>query len=284
LKLSPINYVYNEIFDAPGADAVILDPPRPAADAPAKPVKVPRDLPSYLRRLYDIPLMSPGQEADAFRRYNYLKHKAWRLIESLDPTTAKPRDLALVDRLRSGAEALRRDIVEANLRLVVSIARRHVGWSTGFFETVSDGNMSLMRAVEKFDYSRGFKFSTYASWAIIKNYARTIPGARFRQTRFVTGQDELLEAAADHRAPDPPALERGRLAEVLRASMSELTQRERAIVTSHYGLFDAGDTTTLEQLGQRFGVTKERIRQIERRAISKIKAALSPDAVDLLAG
>lgn len=282
LKSEPASYVYNELFDAPDAEAIILDAPRPVSETPAKAVRIPRDLPAYLRKLYHVPLMSAETEADAFRRYNYLKHKAWRLVESIDTQTVTKRDLAEFDELMAASETIRREIVEANLRLVVSIARRHVGWSTNFFETVSDGNMSLMRAVEKFDYSRGFKFSTYASWAIMKNYARTIPAAQSRKSRFITGQDEMLEAAADHRATNAPDVERERLAELLKASMGELTDREQTIVTSHFGLFGAVETATLEQLGDRFGVTKERIRQIERRAIGKIKAALAPGVVDLL--
>ena len=77
-----------------------------------------------------------------------------------------------------------------------------MGPSNDFFELVSDGNMSLIHAVEKFDFSRGFKFSTYASWAIIKNYARAVAEDRRRRDRFVTGHDELFEAAADHRSDE----------------------------------------------------------------------------------
>jgi len=80
---------------------------------------------------------------------------------------------------------------------VVSIARRHVGRAPCFFEIVSDGNLSLMRAVEKFDYARGFKFSTYASWAIMRNYARTIPEQMYQSARLVTGVDEALAATPD---------------------------------------------------------------------------------------
>lgn len=282
LKSDPITYVYNELFDAPHADALILDAPHPPSAAGDKPARAPRDLPAYLRKLYDIPLLSPEQEADLFRRYNYLKHKAWRLVESLDPQRTTQRDLSVLDQLQADAEDVRRRIVEANLRLVVSIARRHGNWTSNFFETVSDGNMSLMRAVEKFDFARGFKFSTYASWAIIKNYARTIPAAQSRKTRFVTGQDEFLEAAADHRDMQDPELDRGNLTRLLKEGMSDLTDRERTIVTAHFGLFGTKESSTLEQLGDQFGVTKERIRQIERRAIGKIKASISPELADLL--
>ena len=87
-------------------------------------------------------------------------------------------------------------IVQANLRLVVSIAKRHVSASDDFFGLVSDGNMSLIRAVEKFDYARGNKFSTYASWAIMKNFARTIPDEFKHRDRFRTSHDEMFDCAA----------------------------------------------------------------------------------------
>src|SRR6266853_2533299 len=107
-----------------------------------------------------------------------------------------------IEKLYDEAVKIKNEIVQANLRLVVSIAKRHVSGSEDFFGLVSDGNMSLIRAVEKFDYSRGNKFSTYASWAIMKNYARTIPEEKRRRERYVTGHEEMFEAAADTRADE----------------------------------------------------------------------------------
>lgn len=282
LKAEPIAYVYNELFDAPNADRLILNVPRPPADTAPKRVRPPRELPAYLRSLYYVPLMTGDQEADAFRRYNYLKHKAARMVEALDVATVTQGQLDMVDAAFRAFEAIRQEIVQANLRLVVSIAKRHVGWSAGFFETVSDGNISLMRAVEKFDYSRGYKFSTYASWAIMKNFARTVPEKHYHLARYVTGQDELLERTADQREPDAPQIDEQSLAAVLENSMDQLTERERTIVTNHFGLFGASTTSTLEELGRQYGVTKERIRQIERRAMGKLKAVLSPSLAEML--
>ncbi|HRX86875.1 MAG TPA: sigma-70 family RNA polymerase sigma factor [Phycisphaerae bacterium] len=281
LKAEPLAYVHNELFDAPQADALILDVPVPEGSR-GKSVRAPRDLPHYLRRLYDIPLMTAEQEVDAFRRYNYLKYKTARLIEGVDVCDVTQRDLDAVAELTAAYEEIRRQIVEANLRLVVSIAKRHVGWSPRFFEVISDGNVSLIRAVEKFDYARGFKFSTYASWAVMKNYARTVPEEHYHCTRFVTGQEELLDSAADHRSPGGEDMDRATLARALADGMRDLTPRERTIVSGHFGLFGAAESQTLEELGQQFGVTKERVRQIERRAIDKIKSALSPMVADLL--
>src|SRR5205814_8910390 len=91
-------------------------------------------------------------------------------------------------------------LIRSNLRLVVSIAKRHIKPNGNFFEMVSDGNMSLIRAIEKFDYSRGFKFSTYATWAIMKNFARSIPAEHTHRDRYRTGSEELFQSSADQRS------------------------------------------------------------------------------------
>ncbi len=284
LATAPPTFVPNELFDAPNADELILDVDSPPAPETAKKIRPPKDLPAYLRSLYETPLLSSEQERDLFRRYNYLKYKAARAIEAADPCVVSAADLAQIRSLVSDYQSIRRRLIQANLRLVVSIAKKHVGWSPNFQEVVSDGNMSLMRAVENFDYARGFKFSTYATWAVVKNYARTIPESHYHFNRHVTGQDELLEMATA--APADPAVksDTDRVREMLVDSMKGLSERERAVVTNHYGLFESGTPQTLEELGRRFGVTKERVRQIEKKAIEKIRTVLSPAAADLIEG
>ena len=127
--------------------------------------------------------------------------------------------------------------------------------------------MSLIRAVEKFDYSRGNKFSTYASWAIMKNFARTIPEENYRRDRFVTGHEEMFEAAADNRTDEheyESALKR--MQEAVKGMLGRLDDRERRIIISRFGLGGASEQT-LEQLGRELGITKERVRQIESRGV-----------------
>ncbi len=284
LKSTPIDYIFNDLFSSPDADAMILDVPRPSGDGKKSRVRPPKDLPAYLRSLYEVPLMTSDQEVDAFRRYNYVKYKAATLVEALDVCEFRASDLDRIDALVENASSLRQEIVRANLRLVVSIAKKHVGWSPRFFEVISDGNMSLMRAVEKFDYGRGFKFSTYASWAIIKNFARTIPEQHYHFTRYVTGQEELIDATAGSAPQMGRELDAQGLKDMIRKSMSGLTERERTIVTSHFGLFDKDETQTLEELGKTFGVTKERVRQIERKAINKMRGSLPEQVMDLIPG
>lgn len=276
-------FVPSELFDAPGADAIILDVPEPSSKTTRVP-RLPKDLPPYLRSLYLTPLLTAAQEQDLFRRYNYLKYKVAKGLKALDPEKITQAQFETLKGALAEVETVKQRIIRANLRLVVSIAKKHVGWSAKFFEVISDGNVSLMRAVEKFDYTRGIKFSTYASWAIIKNYARSIPEQLYRRSRYVTGQEEILDAAPDQRPVRASESDRRHVREAIAAGMNELNEREREIVSSHFGLGGRSGALTLEQLGQRFGVTKERIRQIEQRALGRLREVLTPSLVDALAG
>ena len=167
-----------------------------------------------------------------------------------DPLKASGATLDEIDRLLEEALVVKNQIIRANLRLVVSIAKKHVGRSDNFFELVSDGNMSLIRAVEKFDYARGNKFSTYASWAIMKNFIRSIPIENHRRDRFVTGHDDLFEAAADNRTDEHEyESTQRRMRDAVKGMLGRLDDRERRIIISRFGLDGVGEQT-LEQLGQ----------------------------------
>ena len=133
--------------------------------------------------------------------------------------------------------AVKNQIIQANLRLVVSIAKRHVSQTENFFELVSDGNMSLIRAVEKFDFARGNKFSTYASWAIMKNFARTIPDEHQHRDRFRTSHDEMFQSAEDDRPDQYEQESAQQLRETqIDAILSRLDEREQQIIISRFGL------------------------------------------------
>ncbi|HEY1065443.1 MAG TPA: sigma-70 family RNA polymerase sigma factor, partial [Pirellulales bacterium] len=173
-------------------------------------------------------------------------------------------------------------IIRANLRLVVSIAKRHVTPNENFFELVSDGNMSLIRAVEKFDFSRGNKFSTYATWAIMKNFARSIPDDHKRRGRFRTSLDEMFESTVDLRS-DQYELEsaQSRRVSELRGILDRLDEREQKIIISRFGLDHHHEPLTLKEVGERMGVTKERVRQIEARALLKLRKAAEEEHIEL---
>ena len=178
--------------------AEFLGPP-PESPVPPKRQRLPSGVPPYLASLYDVSLLTREQEAHLFRKMNYVKYQATALRERLDVNRPKSGLMDRIQKLYDESVAIAKQIISANLRLVVSIAKRYVGPAADFFELVSDGNMSLIRALEKFDISRGNKFSTYASWAIMKNFARTIPGVLRHQGRFCTSHSEMLGTIEDVR-------------------------------------------------------------------------------------
>lgn len=281
----PIASMYNPQFDLPGADEIILGPAGGAApeQAPQPPrVQAPEGLPPYLKSLYEVPLLTASRERELFRRYNYLKHKADRLRAGIDLNRVRTARLRQIEALLLQAGAVKNEIIRANLRLVVSIAKKHTYGPQDLFELVSDGNISLMRAVEKFDYSRGNRFSTYASWAIIRNFARSVPQEKYQLDRFETGQEDILEIAAGLKSYDPSELNLGELRESIDVVLAQLSPRERTILIDHYGLDGARDAQTFEQLGKNMGLSKERVRQIEIAALQKLRRVLYPQQAELL--
>jgi RNA polymerase primary sigma factor/RNA polymerase sigma factor len=277
----PLDFIDNEMFARAEAESVIMTP-MPEVETTGRRTRAPVGLPPYLASLYEVPLLTREQEYHLFRQFNFLKHRASKLREKLDPARAKSSAMDRIEGLYDQAVKLKNQIVQANLRLVVSIAKRHVGAADDFFQLVSDGNMSLIRAVEKFDFARGNKFSTYASWAIMKNFARTIPEEYKHRDRFRTSSDEMFSAAEDIRS-DQVELE---TAQSLRKQqivkiLSRLDEREQKIIISRFGLDHRHEPQTLKQVGAEMGVTKERIRQIEARALSKLRMAVQEDRIEL---
>jgi RNA polymerase primary sigma factor len=277
-----LEFMPHPSFDDPANRDEILGPIPDTIDGkPPRKSKAPKGLPPYLTSLYEVPLLSREQEAHLFRKMNYLRFLSSQLRDSIEPAKARTADLDEVERLQDEALAVKNQIISANLRLVVSIAKRHVGPVNDFFHLVSDGNMSLIRAVEKFDYARGNKFSTYASWAIMKNFARTIPEENYRRDRFVTGHEEMFEAAADNRTDEHEyENDQKRMQEAVKGILGQLDDRERLIIVSRYGINGASEKT-LEQLGKELGITKERVRQLESKALEKFRKIAGLEKLDL---
>ncbi|OQA01736.1 MAG: RNA polymerase sigma factor SigA [Planctomycetes bacterium ADurb.Bin412] len=297
LKNMPIEYIACPEFDDASLRQQIVEPPadlfetletihvsRPAAAR----FKSAQDLDAYVSDIQNTSLLNHRQEMFLFRKYNYLKYCAARLQGKIDPQYPQALLLRQLQSFLQQARQIKDLLIRSNLRLVVAVARKHTRHEEEMLDLISEGNMVLMNAVEKFDFSRGFKFSTYATWAIVKRLASHYQA---KKAKFVeqTADEAWIEVAQDLRVEPgkAAALESARrsLDEVIE---EELEERERIIVREHYGLIDykpelgRRKSKSLSQIADLVGLSKERIRQIELAALQKLRKALSPEQFDLL--
>lgn len=283
IEALPLNSVPNDEF--PGATATwektILGPtPAPATLSPR--VRPPAGLPSYLTSLYGGLLLNREQEVHLFRKMNYLKYKASKLVARLDPEQLDNQLLDQIEQLYQQSVEVKNEIILANLRLVVAMTKRYAHSTEPLLELVSDGNISLMRAVEKFNFALGFRFSTYATWAIVKNFTQTISRGHRDQTRFRNADEELFQTVPDQRTNQKTeeAAQIQRESDLARL-LEQLDDRERQIICYRYGLDSGREPMTLKEVGSVMGVTKERIRQLASRAITKLRQAAVAQGLDV---
>nr|WP_294398800.1 RNA polymerase sigma factor RpoD [uncultured Senegalimassilia sp.] len=285
----------------------------------------------YLKEIGKVPLLSAAEEIDLAMKIE----AGVAAAAELDKAEEEGRELERREKRRLGRVEqvgidAKQQLIEANLRLVVSIAKRYVGRGMLFLDLIQEGNLGLIRAVEKFDYQKGFKFSTYATWWIrqaitraIADQARTIripvhmvetinklvriqrqllqelgreptpeeigkemglPAERVREIQKISQEPVSLETPIgeeedsqlgdfieDDAAVVPPdAASFSMLQEQLSKVLDGLAERERKVISLRFGLED-GHPRTLEEVGREFGVTRERIRQIESKTLAKLR-------------
>ena len=230
-------------------------------------------------------LLNRQHEVELFRRYNYLKHLAILGLKKVKLPNPSGKLLTQIERSLSLAEETKKVIIEANLGLVVSIANRHLGTGAQMPDLISEGNFSLMRAVEKFDYARGYRFSTYATWAIAKDFARNIPAETARLDKPTsTDMANIQQDMRYANIADIAAIEDAHksLEQVITDNLNE---RQRYIIRNHFGLEGnriGKKAKTLDEIGRTLSLSKERVRQIELVALQQLRHCLSPKEFDLL--
>jgi RNA polymerase primary sigma factor/RNA polymerase sigma factor len=274
-----LDYIESSEFERPDAAKEILASiPTSASRKTSSSQRA--GIPSYVAQLYDVPLLTAEQERHLFRKYNFLKFRAARLREGLDWDDPQEELLDEIEDLYERAVAARRQLARANLRLVVAIAKRYTSSADDLFERISDGNLTLMNTIDKFDYSRGFKFSTYATWALQRNFARQYVNQVKQSERFRTGKDDALLAHTDSRGNPRHELQaqEHREAQVSRL-FEHLNDRERHIIRRRYGFGMQAAPQTLQELGEELGISKERVRQLEMRALSKLRQAAGDEQI-----
>ncbi len=316
-----------------------MDPARTAAVAMARASGSSDPVRMYLKEIGKVPLLTAAEEVQLAKRIEAgtdAANEISSLIESgtwRDVADDKQRRLR---RLVADGDAARQDLTSANLRLVVSIAKRHVGRGVAILDLIQEGNLGLMRAVQKFDYTKGFKFSTYATWWIrqaitraIADQSRTIrvpvhmvesinkviraqrmlahrlerdptiaelarevdlPEDKVEEVLRIASQDPLsldtpigdeddtsmADFIADQGAAPLDVAARKLLEQAVRDVLGDLSERESEVVRLRFGLED-GRPRTLEEVGKEFGVTRERIRQIESKTLAKLRHPLRSD-------
>lgn len=293
LLAKKIRFIESDDFLQPDADEKILagdlsEPMLVEIDSRRPFVPATGTLTKYLQTLKAIPLLTRDREMRLFRRYNYLKFLAGNAVSKINLTHISGGLLNNIEKYLAQAEIIKKIIIEANLRLVVSIAGKHTSRPSSLLDLVSEGNFSLMRAVESFDYRRGFRFGTYASWAITKHFARKIPADATHQDKY-TAAASMSEIHRDLRATgsaDVLVIERANRG-LLEVIANELNQREQYIIINHFGLVGSlikKEKKSLKQIGQGLDISKERVRQVELGALQKLRQVLSIEEFELLIG
>jgi RNA polymerase sigma factor (sigma-70 family) len=244
----------------------------PMPVAPVAPVaKPPAGTPSYLAELYSYPLLTREHEAHLFRQMHFHLWRAKQIQGLLAGNRPTERLMDEFETELAAARSLRNRLVEANLRLVVSIAKHLVDPANPLEDLISEGNVPLMRAVEIFDYRRGLRFSTYATWAVRNSLFRCTPRNRRHRARFMSGSDLGFYDLQDHRMDDPIADDPQQRTILIQQWLGSLETRDRKIIEMRFGFNGQPAGSKFREIGVRLGISTERVRQLLARSLERLQ-------------
>ncbi len=275
IRRRKIEFIHSSEFDDPARCQEIacepIDIPRAKQESPV--INSVESLTQYLEAIKKIPLLTRDKEYRLFRKYNAIKYLAHNIRETINfskPIASKVRE---VQECLIQSDKLKNALIESNLRLVVSIAIKHMNHGFSLSDLVSEGNFALMRSIEKFNYEKGFRFSTYASLAIAKDYAKILPTEIKRPDK--PGQEDLSGSIEDVRAieaSDVATFEKAN--QSLEVAMEiNLDDRERYIIRNHYGLNSSivrREAKDINLIAKDLDITKEKVLEIEAAALRKL--------------
>ncbi len=282
LLTEPADFVYHPDFDKPSVEQNLFGGVAKPVDRNAtRFVKSPDPITDAVTAGERVPALSYEQEEHLFMRFNYARRQVARILAKSSgrrlTVTATRRLLAWGHRILM----TRSVIVRLNMPLVLAMAKRTRLTNIDFNEMISEGNMALLRSVEKFDCSRGYKFSTYSCRAILKAFSRVAMRASRYRGKFPTAFDPGMERS-DYLERRREGIEEDcvdELKDILLDNTADLSDVERTVIRERFALGvtatgQAPMPKTLEQVGCVIGVTKERVRQIQNNALKKIRCAL----------
>lgn len=273
----PTECIFDPEFKSSAAETLFLSPPQATMQSEASNDDSTVDfLASPTPNFRD-----PEQERHYFLRLNYCRYRTMRILRGLQGRQPSRSDLEDLLHWELRVLATRAEIVRGNVPLVLAMAKRTRITGVDPADLISEGNLALLRSVDKFDCARGFKFSTYACRAILKSFSRVATRASRHRGYFPTEFDPSLEKSK-HMELKRETLENDcvdELKSILGRNLANLNNVEQAVIRARFALEEDGPQTesrakTLEQVGEMIGVTKERVRQIQNKALGKLRNVL----------
>ena len=279
-----LDFVDDDLFAKKNAEKLIFDdsPEIPEPNTSwYHPVMQSTTNPREVKGVVNV-VLTKDQERYLFLQYNYVRYRLCTLRDKVgDKPVSEAEARELLEWYRK-SEHYRDRIAQFNLALVLAMAKRVRGTDLDFADLISEGNMALLRAIDKFNISKGFKFSTYACRAILKAFSRH--GVKHTQYKsmFPTDFDPALEKS-DHQERKNLTHEEDCAFEVKRIfnrNDAELSDVEQAVIEHRFAMNSEGAPLTLEQVGKLVGLTKERVRQIQNKALVKLRQTLEAEYID----